>query len=224
MKRPGTISPVAVRLVLFDLDGTLIDSLPDLRQSLNYVRYAFRLPPLSAEMVQSFVGDGAWKLVERSLQGYSPEEVQTGFTLFRSHYLEHCTDFTTLYPECRETLAALSTRGKILGVVTNKPDRMTVRILEAFRLTPFISIIVGGDKAPERKPSPLHLRQALEEAVCRPDETLMIGDSTNDIDAAQRAGVYSCGVCYGFSQAVASDGSRPDYCIDRLKELLSILT
>ncbi len=212
-----------IRLVLFDLDGTLIDSLPDLRQSLNFVRRLFRLPPLSSGQVQSFVGDGAWRLIERSLPGLSREEQESGYSLFRNHYHDHCADFTTLYPGCRETLQNLRLRGKTLGIITNKPDTMAQRILDSFRVSDLIHILIGGDRAQEKKPSPVPLRQALREAGCLGDEALMVGDSANDIDAARGAAIRSCGVSYGFSLAAASDGSPPDFTVHRLPDLLSLV-
>lgn len=210
----------SVRCILFDLDGTLIDSLPDLRQSLNFIRYHFHLPPLAGDQVQSFVGDGVWMLVERSLPHLDTEARKEGYDLFRCHYYQHCTDYSRLYPDCRQTLKTLKAMQKKIGVVTNKPDLPSQRILEAFKLTPYIDLLLGGDKALEKKPSPLPIRQILEKLDCPPEEALMVGDSANDMDAAKAAGVSTCGVTYGFSFPACSDGTRPDFMIQKLIEIL----
>lgn len=170
--------------------------------------------------MQSFVGDGVWMLVERSLPHLDAEARKEGYDLFRSHYYQHCTDYSRLYPDCRQTLKTLKAMQKKIGVVTNKPDLPSQRILEVFALTPWIDFLLGGDKSLEKKPSPLPIRQILEKLDCPPEEALMVGDSPNDMDAAKAAGVSTCGVTYGFSCPSCSDGTRPDFVIRKIVEIL----
>lgn len=190
---------------------------------MNFVRYHFGLAPLPSATIRSFVGDGAWMLVERSLAGLPSDAIQEGFHLFRSHYFEHCADFSYLYPDCRETLSALNSLNISIAIVTNKPDYMSRRIINSYHLADDIHLLIGGDSAAEKKPSPLPLLQALAKLGYPPENTIMVGDSANDIDAARAAGISSCGVTYGFSSPVGSDGSMPAYSIDGLKQLYVLI-
>ena len=208
-------------LLMFDLDGTLVDSTADLTQSANYVRRQYGLAPLSMGALGNYVGDGAWVLIERCMPELSAEQRQAAFRLFRLHYSRHCTDFTVPYPDCIQVLQHF--RRKKIAVVTNKPDLMGKQVLDAYGLSPYIGLLVGGDTARRKKPSPEHLLQVLEWSACSADRALMVGDGRNDVEAAIAAGVPCCGVLFGIGKPVGRQGERPAYVINRLLELLQIV-
>jgi phosphoglycolate phosphatase len=211
-------SKLKADLLMFDLDGTLVDSTADLTQSANYVRRQYGLAPLSIPDLRGFVGDGAWALIEKSMPELSAEQRQQALHLFRSHYSLHSTDFTVPYPGCRQVLQHF--RQKKLAVVTNKPDLMSRQVLDAFGLSPYIGLLVGGDTARKKKPAAEHILQVLEWSGCPADQALMVGDGCNDVEAATAAGVLCCGVRYGIGNPVGRNGERPAFLIDSLLELL----
>lgn len=208
-------------LLMFDLDGTLVDSMADLTQSANYVRRSFGLAPLSVGEMRQFVGDGAWILVERSMPELSLIQRQEALQLFRTHYARHCTDFTVPYPGCLQVLRHF--RRKKIAVVTNKPDPMSRQILDAYGLSPHIGLLVGGDTARQIKPAAGHLQQVLDWAGCPAGNSLMIGDGRNDVEAAAAAGVACCGVLFGIGNPAGSHGEQPAFLINSLTELPRML-
>lgn len=196
------------KLLVFDLDGTLVDSLPDLHGALNRTFAALGIPEVSMRQVQIAIGDGATILVQRLLPpGASPSLLETALERFRQEYDSHACDRTILYPGVREFLRALAKRPERprLAILTNKPHVPSVLIAEHFGLPELgIEWIVGGDSLATRKPDPQGLRWLMERAGTAPGETLMIGDGPADAGAAQAAGVpfaaLECG--YGDSLSV----------------------
>lgn len=215
-----------VSCLLFDLDGTLVDSRRDLATALNRMLTEMNLPTVALEEVSRFVGDGARKLVERGLEtalgnSLTEETVTTGLERFKKAYGECLLDTTVAYPDVAETLAYF--QGVPLAVVTNKPFDFSVRILESLGLAGFFSVIIGGDSTPERKPSPVPVLTALEECgIETPQTAVMIGDSANDIRSGAEAGTVTCGVTYGFRDRAELEAVGAQYIIGDISELRNL--
>ena len=209
-------------LVLLDLDGTLLDTRLDLVASTNYVRASFGLSPLDTQTIQHLVGRGARALVERALGAERLELHDEGLRRLLAHYGEHCLDHTCPYPGMVEALDELAAAGVQLAVLTNKPQALSRQILEGLGLERRLLAVVGGDTFPERKPHPggaEHLR-SLAGAARR--ATLMVGDSSVDVDTGRAARIAVCGVLWGFDPE-AMTASRPDFVARDAAELVRII-
>ena len=202
------LKPVPVdrlKLLVFDLDGTLIDSAQDLAASVNAALEHMDMPPLPGGVIAGFVGNGAAMLVRRSLaaeEKISPddvhdEELARAYKFFIEHYHDHSLDNTYAYPGVAEALKALSARHR-LAVLTNKPVRPARRICEGLGIASYFAAIYGGDSFPLKKPDPMGLHALIAEAGVSADETLMIGDSKTDVLTARNAGAWSLGCQFGF--------------------------
>lgn len=208
-------------LVIFDLDGTLVDSKPDLTASVNHVRRRAGLGPLGEDRIQSMIGDGAEMLVRRALgDEVSEAGVRGGLDEFLGYYRDHMLDETRLYPGVRETLDALSDH--VLAVLTNKPWRFTCRMLEGLEIYDRFSAVYGGNSFSEKKPHPVGVHQILADTRARRDSTWMVGDSSVDVLTGRRAGVRTCGVTYGYA-ADTFDEQPPDIRIDSFEDLKRFL-
>jgi len=189
--------PHPCRLFLFDLDGTLIDSVPDIATSVNLALSRMQLGALDAGRIASFVGDGVRKLIERSLREVlerEPEEslVLDAVELYQQEYALHLLDSTQLFPGVRETLARLSW-GR-LAVVSNKPEGFSKRILEALGVLGCFCTVIGGDSMAERKPDPAPLHEAVRRCGVTAGDAVMIGDSVVDVRAGRAAGIITCAI------------------------------
>ncbi|MGB3399504.1 MAG: HAD-IA family hydrolase [Candidatus Deferrimicrobiaceae bacterium] len=207
----------AVRLVVFDLDGTLVDSKVDLANSVNYALGAFGFPLLPYEMVYSYVGDGAATLIQRSLGTDGREILPLVLETFLTHYREHLLDTTVPFPGVSESLEAHS-KAFEMAVLTNKPIDMTRNILAGLSLSRYFVDVRGGDSFDSKKPNPEGLLRIMKKRGTSPAESLMVGDSVNDVLAGQRAGVVTCGVSYGIGAKGFAEHS-PDFTIDHFPEL-----
>lgn len=187
-------------VVLLDLDGTLLDTRLDLVASTNEVRRSFGLPPLAAHEVERLVGHGARVLVERAL-GPQPKDAHAeGVKRFLAHYAIHCLDHTRPYAGMEELLDSLSSLGVRFAVITNKPQALTRKILDAFRLSPRMAGVVGGDTFPERKPHPRGVEHLLGCCNAERSRALLVGDSAVDVETGRAAGIAMCGVLWGFDR------------------------
>ena len=212
--------------LLFDLDGTLVDSRADLTKAVNLMLGELGDAPLAEETVTKFVGEGARLLVERSLRAVavappSVEEIDRALAIFKRHYREHLLDQTRLYPEVGETLDRLA--GIPKAVITNKPYDFTVALLGAFQLLDHFTVILGGDSMPQRKPSPMMLLEAARRCQAEPTACLMIGDSKIDIAAGKNAGMKTCGHVGGFRGAEELHAAGADFLIERFSELPGLI-
>lgn len=188
----------SLRLLVFDLDGTLIDSGADLCASVNAMLRHFGKPELPQEIISTYIGDGAAKLVGRALG--EPENcdfLDAAITYFLDYYREHKLDHTYVYPGVFESLASL--RPLSMAVLTNKPIGPSQAICDGLGLTPYFFRIYGANSFATKKPDPEGLLTLMREAGATPEETLMIGDSDVDVLTARNAGAWSMGCSYGLS-------------------------
>ncbi len=200
IKRPFDAS--RIRLLVFDLDGTLVDSRVDLANSINAMLRQYERPELPCDVIASYIGDGAPMLVRRALGDPDDERfVSEALQFFLAYYREHKLDTTYVYDGVKEALTAIaqSTNGgeRKMAVLSNKPVRPTEVICQALGLAEFFFRIYGGNSFHTKKPDPLGLKALLQEAGARPDEAVIIGDSDIDVITGRNAGVWTCGVTYG---------------------------
>lgn len=220
-------SDMRIRGVVFDLDGTLVDSAPGLQTALNSVLEAGGCPPVGLTDVQSMIGDGVPALIKKAFakQGrtLSNPETDAAARQFRAIYAKCGPRETPLFPGARHSLQQLSFLGISLGLCTNKPQQSTEPLLDALRIDHYFSAVFGGDLlAGIRKPDPRHVLAVLGRLGIDAAEAVMVGDSPNDVDAGQGAGLPVIAVTYGYSLGpVESLGA--DYLIGNLRELPALL-
>jgi len=207
-----------VALVIFDLDGTLIDSRLDLAHAVNATRAEMGRGPLAHELVFSYVGNGAPVLIRRAMgPEASDEEVKAALEFFLDYYREHAVDRTELYPGVRESIERLRRVGVPMAVLTNKPVRISRAILDHFGLLDTMLAVYGGNSFEHKKPHPIGVETLRAEACAALEETWMVGDSYVDVQTARNAGVSSCGVTYGFQPETFRE-FPPDITVDRLED------
>ncbi|MFI8583136.1 Phosphoglycolate phosphatase [Pseudomonas sp. THAF187a] len=213
------------RLVMFDLDGTLIDSVPDLAAAVDRMLVEQGRAPAGIEKVRDWVGNGARVLVRRALadglEHAAVTEAATEEALAR--FLEiyaDCHELTALYPGVHELLEALSTAAVELAVVTNKPERFVAPLLEQVGLGGYFRWIIGGDTLPQQKPDPAALLQVMHLAGVDAGQSLFVGDSRSDVLAARAASVPCVAVSYGYNHGRPIDEEQPSLVVDSLAELL----
>lgn len=212
-----------VELLIFDLDGTLIDSATDLTNSINFMRKQWGLQPLSVETVCTLIGDGAHMLVKRAMEESrrTAEEIPQALQVFLDHYREHLLDTTTLYPGVTTVLPHF--KDKILALLSNKPTELTHLILKGLAIEDHFTFVFGGDSFPKKKPDPIGVKYILDLKKIQPSHALIIGDTKNDVMTGRNANIWTCGVTYGLGgkQAMAA---HPDFVIDDIRQLLDIIT
>jgi len=210
-----------VRVLIFDLDGTLIDSKLDLAHSVNAMLEHMGRTPLAHEMVYSYVGNGAPMLVRRALgEGATDAECEKGLAHFLAYYRAHMLDNTVTYPGVREGLEKL--KGKAMAVLTNKPVRFSEEILNGLGLSRYFRFVYGGNSFEKKKPDPMGVETILRDLAAPPADAMMVGDSDVDIRTARNSGIWACGVSYG----LGTEGLRlhpPDIMLDSLDELPAYL-
>jgi phosphoglycolate phosphatase len=215
--------PHPCRLFLFDLDGTLVDSREDIARAVNAVLVRMGKPALALAEVIRFVGDGVEILIERALRevaGVEPdsEQVRAGTSMLLKEYGNHLIESTHLYPGVRETLAGL--HWARMGLVSNKPEALSRRVLAAFGLAEHFCVVLGGDSLPRRKPDPAPVLEAMSRCGALPAETVMVGDSGIDILAGKAAGTLTCGLSSGYRSRAELQAAGCDVIIDHFSELL----
>lgn len=211
-------------LVLFDLDGTLVDSAPDLAYSLNAMLSELSMAPHGEEQVREWIGSGAERLVKRALTGRQyaePDEslFLKAFDIFSEIYIENTCRNSTLNPGVLDGLHYLMQSERIIGCITNKRHRFTEPLLKALGILDHFAIVISGDTLPRKKPDPLPLLHAMEQLGKGKEKTLMVGDSINDVEAARGAGTAVLCVRNGYNNGNAIEDCQPDLIIDTLVEL-----
>ena len=226
-----TLRPIPsaqLRLLVFDLDGTLIDSKKDLAEAVNAALQQFSLPRQPDEQIASYIGDGAGMLIKRALaanvsKDSDPALAPAVLESFLAYYREHKLDHTCVYPDVFEQLASLrdAMPGARMAVLTNKPVRASEEICEGLGLAPFFFSIYGGNSFATKKPDPEGLLKLIAEAGAAPGTTLMVGDSDVNIRTARAAGTWSLGCRYGLSPHSIADmeaGGLVDAVVDSAGE------
>jgi phosphoglycolate phosphatase len=219
--------PGAIKLVIFDLDGTLIDSRLDLVHSVNAALRHIGRPALPDDVIASYVGDGAPILIQRALGGEAVDDatVRQGLQFFLSYYREHKLDHTTIYGGIKEALAAVQRASngypRKMAVLSNKPVGPSRAIVEALGLGQFFGQIYGGNSFATKKPNPEGARKLLEETGVRPEEAAIVGDSHVDVETGRNGGLWTVGVSYGFAPEMLKD-SLPDALVDTPGELADV--
>lgn len=218
MKVNREIPAERIRLLIFDLDGTLVDSRLDLANSVNAMLRHYKRKELPADVIATYVGDGAPMLVRRALADPEDEQfVHEALNFFIAYYREHKLDNTHLYAGVTESLAALSAESngnqRVMAILSNKPVNPTRQIAEALGLAEFFVRIYGGNSFPTKKPDPEGVEALMRETGCAADEAIIIGDSDVDVLTARNAGIWSCGVTYGFAPHTL-EAAPPDVLVD----------
>jgi phosphoglycolate phosphatase len=209
-----------MNLVIFDLDGTLVDSKLDLVLSVNAARGLMELPPISDQLVSSYVGNGAPVLMRRALGTEASEaDVERGLEFFLKYYRAHMLDNTQLYPGVKNALDRLHAAGAKMAVLTNKPVRFSRSIVEGLGLKQHFFQVYGGNSFEQKKPDPIGIETLLRESGLARERTIMVGDSGVDVQTARNAKVQACGVSYGF-QPESFVEYPPDFVVDDMAELV----
>ena len=205
-----------VRLVIFDLDGTLIDSAEDIALHVGRVYRELKGRDVPADEVKKNIGDGARSLLANFFQG---QELEEALERFLNYYISEPVIHTKPYEGVTETLEGLKERGILLAVATNKPHAITLEVLKRLKMLHYFDEVLGADLLPEKKPSPLPLLEIAKRLEVPPELGLMVGDSENDILAGRRAGMLTAHARWGYK----APQSPPDYHLDHPKELLHLI-
>jgi phosphoglycolate phosphatase len=216
------------KMILIDVDGTLVDSVPDLAFCVDEMMKQLGRPPHGETKVRDWVGNGVERLVRRALIGQldgEPDEAdfQQAYPIFLELYAENTSQRSMLYPGIREGLEYLKAKGYRLGCVTNKAAQFTLPLLKDLGVHDEFELIVAGDTLPKKKPDPMPLLHAAEQLGASPGESLMIGDSQSDVKAARAAGFQIVCMSYGYNHGEDIRNYNPDAVIDSLTEISGLL-
>jgi phosphoglycolate phosphatase len=210
-------------LLIFDLDGTLIDSQADLAHSVNATLKYMGMPAISHELVATYVGNGAPVLMRRALgPGASDEQGARALDFFIRYYAEHCLDNTALYPGVKDALDRLRADEVKMAVLTNKPVRISNHIIGGLGCGGHFFRVYGGNSFERKKPDPMGIEKLLSESGAAREDAVMVGDSAVDIRTARNAKIRACGVTYGFQPETFIE-EPPDFMVDDLRQLPDLL-
>jgi phosphoglycolate phosphatase len=216
------------KMILIDVDGTLVDTIPDLAFCINEMMVQLDMPRRGEARVRLWVGNGTERLIKRALTGRmngEPDEdlYQRALPIFLNFYAQNISKRSRLYDGVREGLAGLRAADMRLGAVTNKPERFTLPLLKQMHLLDYFEIVVSGDSLPRKKPDPLPLLHAAEVMSIAPAHALMLGDSETDVIAARAAGFQIVCVSYGYNHGENICDVNPDAVIDSIAEFKTLL-
>ena len=210
----------SIDLMIFDFDGTLVNSGMDIAVSVDYTLEMLGLPPKGADTIIRFIGDGVQELIQKSIGPDNGDRYQEAMGIFSSHYDEHMLDRTSLYPHVMEVFHHFQEKKKV--IITNKRECFTLKMVDAFGINKYFDEIIGADSTPYRKPDPRLLYPVMERYGAAPDKTLVIGDGVNDILLARQAGVLSCALLNGLTQRDILLSLHPDFFCDDISEVLNL--
>lgn len=208
------------RLIVYDLDGTLVDTLEDITASANHMLQQLQRPSVPAHLIRGYIGRGLAQLVRACLATDDPELLARGTKIYRAHYTQHLLDRTRLYPDARAVCEFF--RPKRQAVITNKPDPYSRDILTALGLAPFFCDIIAGDARYPKKPDPTSLLALMQTEGVTGQETVFVGDSPIDIEAGRRAGVLTVALTHGFTDLKDLQAARPDVLVDSFAHLIQL--
>jgi phosphoglycolate phosphatase len=220
-------NPHPIQLLIFDLDGTLIDSRLDLVHAVNAALRFLGRPELPEDVIASYVGDGAPMLIRRTLGAQADDEslARKGLEFFLSYYKEHKLDYTRLYEGIEDALNAIRTSHngvpRKMAVLSNKPVNPSRAIIDALGLKEFFVSVYGGNSFATKKPDPEGAQTIMRETGIQPGETLIVGDSAIDVYTGRNAGAWTCAVTYGFAPHTLEE-AKPDVVVDSPKELAEL--
>lgn len=217
---PG-MARIKAKLIIFDLDGTLVDSKRDIAFSVNETLSRIGHPPLSDELIYEYVGHGVRPLIERAVTATGGGDLQTAIKIFQEIYTEHLLDTTVMFDGMDDVLRHFS--DKTLAVATNKPYGYSVKILEGLKILDKFVSVKGGDSMVEKKPHPMMLEAIMAEAGRGPGDSVIIGDSSVDVQTGKNAGIKTVGVTYGFRPAAEIFESSPDAVAATVAEIKSLI-
>ncbi|MCS5591606.1 MAG: phosphoglycolate phosphatase [Gammaproteobacteria bacterium] len=216
------------KLIMIDVDGTLVDSVPDLTYCVDEMMKALGKEPCGEAKVRQWVGNGVPKLVERALTGElevraNPADYNKAYPIFLDLYADNTAKRSCLYDGVREGLDYIKSRGYLLGCVTNKAEQFTLPLLKALGIFDDFSIIISGDTLAKKKPDPLPLLHSAEHFSIKPQDCLMLGDSVSDVKASRAAGFAIICMSYGYNHGNDIANENPDLVIDSMCELRDCL-
>ncbi len=209
-----------IKLVIFDLDGTLVDSKYDLTDSVNFTRKQYGFNPLPADKVASYLGSGITALVKAVLADLKTEDFGLAVKMFKDNYAKHLTDKTLAYDGVKEMLLNIS-QPKVL--LSNKDEKFSKQILETLGLSQYFTEMYGGDSFKEKKPNPLPVYEIMKKFSLNKENVVMIGDGTNDIMVGKNAGITTIGVLYGYSSQEQLNNLAPTHIAKNPKEIATII-
>ncbi len=216
----GYINIMAMKLIIFDLDGTLVDSSTDISHAINYALEGTNVPPVTVQETITMIGEGITRLFEKIIEKNNlSADKDILIQRFLHHYSAHLTDNTPVYPGVKETMEALKEYPK--AVISNKREDLSSRILELLGMRKYFDVVVGSDTTSERKPSPVPIQYVLSRFEAKPEDAVIIGDSNFDIEAGKAAGVTTIAVTYGYRPLSSLRGA--DYIVNTMPEILKIL-
>jgi len=221
--------PLAVKMVMIDLDGTLIHTAPDLAACANRMLADLGRAPAPVETVMTWIGNGVPRLVKRALTGQMMAEPEAALfdkalAIFQQHYLAHVSDLSRPFAGVVAGLDRLKARGFHLACITNKAEAFTLPLLRNLDLYKYFELVLSGDSLPKQKPDPLPLRHACQHFGITPEHGMLIGDSSNDVEAARAAGMPVICVPYGYNHGHDIRASHPDAVVDSLEAVETYLT
>ena len=213
-----------LKAVLFDLDGTLVDSVKDIAEAVNFTREHYGQDCLPDAAVTVFVGNGVYNLLGKSLATEDQTKIQEAYEIFQGYYRAHCANHTKPFPGAVELLNTLKTKNIKMGVVSNKPQEFTDSVLKQLNLASYFEVAFGPESTTNRKPHPEPLLTALQRLGAQPQEAVMVGDSIVDIHAAQAVPMRVAVLTHGYNSRETLSAAKPDWIVDSLSDLIKILS
>jgi phosphoglycolate phosphatase len=210
-----------IDLLIFDMDGTLMDSQRDIALGVMYALKKLGYGAKSEELIASYIGTGMNDLIARSIESDDPEKIREASSAYGEYYSRHCTDNTVLYPGVTETLDLFADKKK--AIVTNRNHNFAVLLLAKLGISGHFVDVVGGDMGLCIKPDACQINKVLKDTGIRPQKAMMIGDMDLDVKAGKQAGTKTCGVTYGIGRLDALKASKPDFLIDNFSDLADIV-